>query len=83
MNTKDAFLEEIHFTNVQDELVTQQVIYEWKPILCNTCKKLGHNEMKCISAAGKEKVPKHDKCPRKDKEGFQLVVCKHYVVKKK
>ena len=39
MNTNDDFPKEIHFTNVKDELVTQQVVYEWKPILCNKCKK--------------------------------------------
>ncbi|CAO2826190.1 unnamed protein product [Amaranthus hypochondriacus] len=41
VNTNDDFPEEIHFTNVKYELVTKQVVYEWKPILCNKCKKNG------------------------------------------
>ena len=83
MNTKNDFPQEIHFTNVQDELVTHQVVYEWKPILRNTCKKLSHNEQECKSGTSKEKALKQDKRPRKDKDGFQLVVRKQYVVKQK
>lgn len=29
LNTNEEYPEEIHFTNVQDELITQKVIYEW------------------------------------------------------
>ena len=29
MNTNNDLPEEIHFTNVKDKLVTQQVVYEW------------------------------------------------------
>ena len=83
MNTNDDFLDEIHVTNVRDELVTQQVVYEWKPILCNKCKKMGHNEQECRSGEGPLKAPKNDTRPRKDKEGFQKLVRKQYVVKQK
>ena len=39
MKINDDFPEEIHFTNVKDELVTQQVVYEWKPIMCTSVTK--------------------------------------------
>ena len=82
MNINDEFPEEIHFTNVHDKLVTQQVVYEWKSILCTKCHKMGHNDQECSSEPNKNKAT-NDKRPRKDKDGFQMVVRKMYVVKQK
>lgn len=28
-------------------IVEQQVVYEWRPILCNKCKNFGHHEDEC------------------------------------
>lgn len=80
LNTNEEYPEEIHFTNVRDELITQKVTYEWKPILCKKFKKMGHYEQDCKTG---EKATKPDIRSRKDKEGFQKVVSKHYVVKQK
>ena len=44
---------------------------------------MGHKEQECRNGTGKEKLPKHDRRPLKDKEGYQLVVRKQYVVKQK
>ena len=76
MNTNGEFPEEIHFTNVKEELITQQVIYEWKPILCNKCQKMGHYDKDCKVGLDKEKTPKPDRNLQKDKEGFQVVMRK-------
>ena len=74
MKINDDFLEEIHFTNVKDELVTQQVVYKRKSIMCTKCNKMGHSEQKCKWNKGKDKAPKKDNRLWKDKDGFQLVV---------
>lgn len=58
MNTNDEVLEENHFFNVRDKLVSQQVIYEWKPIQCNKCNKMGHDEQECRSDKRTQKAPK-------------------------
>lgn len=71
LNTNEEYPEEIHFINVKDELVTQKVTYEWKPILCKKCKKMGYFDQECKTG---EKATKPDNRQRKDKEGFQKVV---------
>ncbi|CAO2817691.1 unnamed protein product [Amaranthus hypochondriacus] len=47
MNVYGEFPDEIYFINELDELVTQKVVYDWKPIICRKCKEFGHLEGKC------------------------------------
>ena len=44
---------------------------------------MGHNEQECRSGERSLKAPKNDSRLRKDKDGFQKVVRKPYVVKQK
>lgn len=53
LTTNEEYPEEIHFTNVNDELITPKVTYEYKLVLCNKCKKVGHYEQNC-HAGGNE-----------------------------
>ena len=39
--------DDISFINEKDQLTKVKVDYEWKPILCQTCKGLGHNTNEC------------------------------------
>ncbi|VFQ64920.1 unnamed protein product [Cuscuta campestris] len=42
-----SFPEKIQFVDEDERVITQEVTYEWKPTLCEQCKKLGHESLQC------------------------------------
>ncbi|VFQ58792.1 unnamed protein product [Cuscuta campestris] len=47
VHAKQEFPKEINYMDEYGRLITQEIVYEWKPSLCNHCKKLGHEEETC------------------------------------
>lgn len=41
----------ISFINEKGVTITQSVVYDWKPVLCSTCKRFGHAAKDCKSGA--------------------------------
>ena len=44
INISKGFHEEISYENEHSELVTQQVLYDWRPVKCNKCNQFRHEE---------------------------------------
>ncbi|CAO2827273.1 unnamed protein product [Amaranthus hypochondriacus] len=66
-NVHGEFPDDIYFINEIEELVNQKVLYDWKPIFCGKCKKMGHTEGKCRMGEPRKRVSKP--IPRPPKEG--------------
>ena len=47
MKLNDSFPEYIDFISDEDVIVRQAVRYEWKPIKCDHCNMIGHEEAEC------------------------------------
>lgn len=43
-----VFLHEVVFTNEKGLKVSQKVLYDCKPIICEECKDIGHTGEQCI-----------------------------------
>ena len=84
-----SFPEFIDFFNDNDVLVRQEVFYEWKPVKCDFCHMLGHEEKVCRK---KKSAPRQvwmripaqpsnashpDPAPQVDAEGFTTVTKRH------
>ena len=69
MSITDDFPDKICYENEHGELVTQAVMYDWKPLWCKKCEQLGHTEEHCKT--GLPSTPKVVAVV--DSEGFQLV----------
>ncbi|KAM3237743.1 hypothetical protein P3L10_012773 [Capsicum annuum] len=44
----------VHFKNEKGQVIEQQISYDWKPTICGTCKKYGHNTEICRKNKTKE-----------------------------
>lgn len=77
MKIDSVYLDEIYFTNENDNLCTQSVIYVWKPINCQRCNQLGHTKEQCrrvMPTTSAAPVPIPDSiAPESDYKGFQAV----------
>ncbi|CAO2827677.1 unnamed protein product [Amaranthus hypochondriacus] len=58
MKLDGGFLELLAFTNEDNELVTFQVAYDWKPLVCNKCKQIEHERDHCELGVTRQWVPK-------------------------
>lgn len=47
VNTGQQLPEELKFINERNIITGVPIHYEWKPIVCNTCKSMGHDTAKC------------------------------------
>ena len=56
MNVYGEYPDEI--INEYDELVSQRVLYDWKPIICGKCKEFGHLEAKCRAGEQRKQASK-------------------------
>ncbi|VFQ95590.1 unnamed protein product [Cuscuta campestris] len=52
-----SFPDQIHFLNEDSRIITQQVKYEWAPVLCSHCNKIGHVLEKCRKKNPPQDVP--------------------------
>lgn len=50
------FPNEIYFINELDELVSQKLVYDWKPTLCGKCKEFGHLKGSCRAGVQRKKA---------------------------
>lgn len=48
----------ISFVNEKGVLMEQPIHYEWRPVVCNRCKKMGHSEKSCFKVQQKVCKPK-------------------------
>ncbi|CAO2835046.1 unnamed protein product [Amaranthus hypochondriacus] len=67
MNVYGEYPDEVYFINEHEELTSQRVLYDWKPIFCEKCKELGHTEGKCRTGEQRQRVSMPT--PRLPKEG--------------
>ena len=51
------FPDEISFIDENDDLITQQVLYDWKPILCQQCAQFGHSTEHCKKVDSQAPIP--------------------------
>ena len=42
---------EITFSDENDDLCVQSVVYDWKPVTCQSCNQLGHTQDQCRHVA--------------------------------
>lgn len=47
MNVLEGFPEELFYSNEHDELIAQQVQYNWVPVWCTNCSQFGHIHSDC------------------------------------
>ena len=71
LNKTKGFHDAIYYENELGELVTQQVLYDWKPSWCSTCKQMGHATEMCKVEKPEPVATKAQ--PSMDFDGFQLV----------
>ncbi|RAL41765.1 hypothetical protein DM860_008947 [Cuscuta australis] len=56
-----SFPDQIHFLNEDGRIISQQVKYEWAPVLCSHCNKIGHVLEKCRKKSPPQDVPRKQK----------------------
>lgn len=66
MDIKGEFPEEIEFINEMGVLVKQPVVYEWKPIHCKTCGKMGHTSDYCRKVEQKKEWKVKQRVPQQE-----------------
>ncbi|XP_010684573.1 uncharacterized protein LOC104899135 [Beta vulgaris subsp. vulgaris] len=54
VNTGQSFPENLKFINEREDLVVIPIHYEWKPSVCEKCKKMGHETSKCARPKGRQ-----------------------------
>ncbi|CAO2837977.1 unnamed protein product [Amaranthus hypochondriacus] len=59
----------MHFINELDELVSQKVVYDWKPIWCEKCTEFGHLKENCRAGEQRKKASKPIPKPSRDGMG--------------
>lgn len=77
MNVEDNFLEELYFSNEDDEIITQPVQYDWIPIWCSKCSQYSHSVGDCRlgkQLRSKPQLEVDDDGFRRYKKGFKRVV---------
>ncbi|VFQ73812.1 unnamed protein product [Cuscuta campestris] len=68
VSANQQFPEKIMFVDENNRLINLSVKYEWKPIICTKCSRLGHEE---------------DMCRKKEMKGNQKLVWKPKITKEK
>ncbi|VFQ89754.1 unnamed protein product [Cuscuta campestris] len=70
VQVQQEFPDLIHYVDKDDRVVTQEVVYEWRPSICSKCGKLGHLGSQCRKKEGKQERNITRKVWRpKEKEG--------------
>ena len=73
MDIDEGFPEELFYTNERDELVTQQVQYDWLPLCCSKCNQFGHTNLECRVGKKQDDPPSNLLV---DEDGFRPVKSK-------
>ena len=58
MSIYGEYSDGIYFINEHEELVSQRVMYDWKPIICGKCKEIDFEEAKCRVGEHRKRVNK-------------------------
>ncbi|VFQ92993.1 unnamed protein product, partial [Cuscuta campestris] len=70
VQVQQEFPDIIYYVDKDDRVVTQEVVYEWRPSICSKCGKLGHLRSQCRKKEGKQERNITRKVWRpKEKEG--------------
>lgn len=70
VNVSQSFLDTLQFLNEKGLLIVVDVTYEWKPEMCNKCKRMGHPTHNCKVTTTKKWVPKQKELVQISKEGM-------------
>ncbi|VFQ82412.1 unnamed protein product [Cuscuta campestris] len=78
-----SFPDKVQSVDEDDRVITQEVAYEWKPILCDHCNKLRHDSLQCRNKEKDQKgqrggqkkiwVPKQKKARNKEAENGERI----------